>query len=449
MRSRTISPVDDASATTRLTPPNRVLSWWWSTLTTSGALCSTSGSGPSRLSLAQSSARRTRVAASSGTLRGRSSRGIHEYSRGSGASPARYMTESLPSWSSANFIAKRDPSASPSGFSWVVTRKRSCARIASAVSVMTVMSVLSDRPVISDGRRAKLAALYRHGERCLSQIIRCRLGRAHRSKAPLAVPTFRTTGSARRPSAVADQNNRSPSTYRSPSSRPSGASSSISCDMRTPSATEGSYSKVSCGVRFSLSSLASRDWSTPCADSSPCSVFSRLRSLPRTLTKTFACRRSGDVSTPVRVPDPTRGSLSSPTASASVSRIASFTRRIRSVIGPHDAFLHGQELVLLAVEVADRLLEQALGIVVLPRRARDRQARPLPLLVMVDLGHRSAEAVLQLRLRRLDVLALALQRPRLREMELDGEDSDEAGAQVAAGVAAGAFRSVRSTSRTS
>ena len=66
-RSRTISPVDDASATTRLTAPKRELSWWWSTLTTSGALCSTSGSGPSRLSFAQSSASRTRAAASSGS----------------------------------------------------------------------------------------------------------------------------------------------------------------------------------------------------------------------------------------------------------------------------------------------------------------------------------------------------------------------------------------------
>ena len=124
------------------------------------------------------------------------------------------------------------------------------------------------------------------------------------------------------------------SPFRSSSSRPSGASSSISCDMRTPSSTVGSYSKVSCGVRFILSSVASRNWSTPCADSSPSSVFSRLRSLPSTLTKTFAWRRSVDVSTPVTVTNPIRGSLSSPIASASVSRIASFTRRMRSVMGP-------------------------------------------------------------------------------------------------------------------
>src|SRR5262249_36245056 len=35
---------------------------------------------------------------------------------------------------SASVIASSDPSASPSGFSWVVTRKRSCERIASATA---------------------------------------------------------------------------------------------------------------------------------------------------------------------------------------------------------------------------------------------------------------------------------------------------------------------------
>src|SRR6187397_880403 len=131
-RSRTISPVEDASATTALTPPNLELSWWWSTLRTSGALASTSGSGPSRLSFAQSRARSTRSAASSGRERRRLSSGIHEYSRGSGVSPERYMTTSLPRASRASFTARSEPRASPSGFSCVVTRNRSCERIASA-----------------------------------------------------------------------------------------------------------------------------------------------------------------------------------------------------------------------------------------------------------------------------------------------------------------------------
>src|SRR5262249_1016432 len=63
--------------------------------------------------------------------------------------------------------------------------------------------------------------------------------------------------------------------------------------------------------------------------------------------------------------------------------------------------------------------------------ARDHgggQPRTLPQLVMVDLGHGRAEAVLELRLRRLDELALTLERARLRELELDREDADVAGA---------------------
>ena len=83
----------------------------------------------------------------------------------------------------------------------------------------------------------------------------------------------------------------------------------------------------------------------------------------------------------------------------------------RSDIGSHDLLLCSDELVLLPVQVPHRLLEEALRFVVLACDAGDRQPGPLPELVVVDLGDRDTEAVLQLRLRRLDVLALALQRP--------------------------------------
>src|SRR5436190_12995687 len=61
------------------------------------------------------------------------------------------MTTSLSSCSSISLDASSEPSASPSGFSWVVTRKRSCARIASAivrrsVSVVFVWRELIDKP---------------------------------------------------------------------------------------------------------------------------------------------------------------------------------------------------------------------------------------------------------------------------------------------------------------
>src|SRR5437588_12239119 len=63
------------------------------------------------------------------------------------------------------------------------------------------------------------------------------------------------------------------------------------------------------------------------------------------------------------------------------------------------------------------------------RDARERQPGALPELVVVDLGDRRPETLLQLRLRSLDVLALALQRTRLREMELDRENPHITGAQ--------------------
>src|SRR5438034_974498 len=54
-----------------------------------------------------------------------------------------------------------------------------------------------------------------------------------------------------------------------------------------------------------------------------------------------------------------RGSFSSSTASASTARTVSFTRRIRSVIEAHHLPLASHEDVLLAVEIARRLVQQA------------------------------------------------------------------------------------------
>ena len=55
--------------------------------------------------------------------------------------PARYMTLSLPSSSSASFAPRIEPSASPSGFSCVTRRKRSWARIASATAARSLVGV--------------------------------------------------------------------------------------------------------------------------------------------------------------------------------------------------------------------------------------------------------------------------------------------------------------------
>src|SRR5512132_2198831 len=125
---------------------------------------------------------------------------------------------------------------------------------------------------------------------------------------------------------------------------------------------------------------------------------------------------------------PTRGSFSSPTASARTARTASFTRRIRSLIDRHDPALHAGALELLTVQVPLCIGEQPLDSRVVAGNARHRDPRPLPELVVVDLRDGSAESLLQLRLDGLHELALALQRARLGEVQLGRENPDVAGA---------------------
>src|SRR5919197_2862715 len=194
--------------------------------------------------------------------------------------------------------------------------------------------------------------------------------------------------------------------------------------MRTPRSTDGSYSKVNWGVLFSLSSRATRAWRTPCAAARPAKLCSRCRSEPSTLTKKRAWRRSGEVRTPVTVTKPIRGSSSSRRLSGSTSSTASSTRRRRSLIERHELPRAQPELPLLAVQVALGLVEQPLRFPRLARDARHRQPRALPQVVVVDLRHRRAEAVLELRLRRAHELALPLQRARFGKVEVDREDAD-------------------------
>src|SRR6266542_1532246 len=77
----------------------------------------------------------TRSTTSAGASWNTSSRGRNWYSTGSGNSfAARNITESLPSCSRMWCIASSEPRASPSGASWVVSRKRSFARSSWAMS---------------------------------------------------------------------------------------------------------------------------------------------------------------------------------------------------------------------------------------------------------------------------------------------------------------------------
>src|SRR5580765_776272 len=112
-----------------------------------GARPIASGS-PILCSLAQSTATRTRSAESVGGSRTRSPRGMKPYSRGSGAPAARYITASLPSERRASVMARSEPSASPSGFSCVTTRKRSCSLSAAATALRSLGSVMAVAGVI-------------------------------------------------------------------------------------------------------------------------------------------------------------------------------------------------------------------------------------------------------------------------------------------------------------
>src|SRR5690242_9668252 len=118
-------------------------------------------SSPILSSLAQSTASSTRSAASAGGSRTSPSRGMKAYSRGSGVSPARYITASLPSCPSATVAARSEPSASPSGFSCVTTRKRSCCRRASPIAFSSVVCVIVVRRELVDQASHAHAALDR------------------------------------------------------------------------------------------------------------------------------------------------------------------------------------------------------------------------------------------------------------------------------------------------
>src|SRR6266536_2342854 len=82
----------------------------------------------------------TRSAASSGSSRRSQSSGMKAYSLGMSIPPPRKAVLSFPSLSRASFAAVIEPSASPPGFSWVTSRKRSCERIASATAVSSLVT---------------------------------------------------------------------------------------------------------------------------------------------------------------------------------------------------------------------------------------------------------------------------------------------------------------------
>src|SRR4051794_18346941 len=171
--SRTISAVEDASATTRFTSPKRELSWWWSTSTTSGARASGSSLSPIRRALAQSTASSTRSSASPGSDRRSSASSRNRYSAGSGASPARYITTSFPSARRASDVASSEPSASPSGFSCVTMVKRSWSRIAPTTAARSLCVVVAVCLISGRKRARELVDQRRHPDAVLDRRIVC------------------------------------------------------------------------------------------------------------------------------------------------------------------------------------------------------------------------------------------------------------------------------------
>src|SRR5215831_5819004 len=89
---------------------------------------------------------------------------------------------------------------------------------------------------------------------------------------------------------------------------------------------------------------------------------------------------------------------SSPFRFRSISSTACI--RASLILGIDHEALGARDLPLLPTEPAFRLVQQPDDVVVLPRHARRRDPRPLPDVVVVDLGHRGADTVLELRLRR-------------------------------------------------
>src|SRR4051812_37849961 len=130
-----------------------------------------------------------------------------------------------------------------------------------------------------------------------------------------------------------------------------------------------------------------------------------------------------------------RGPLS-PSASRAErpSGTASLTRRMRSagilavqqLFARHQGSFHANSVGKHRLQIT---LEVGRGVRERPRPRPDKRGgdgRALPQLVMIRLGNGCAEALLQLRLERLKLLALALQAPVLREVQLDFEKADEA-----------------------
>ncbi len=197
----------------------------------------------------------------------------------------------------------------------------------------------------------------------------------------------------------------------------------------------------------------------PRAASSPAIANRRFLTPPKTDTYTRASCRSGETETPVTVTIPIRGSwrpddrLGDDRRERIRSRGASGRSRPCTPIGS-DSQRHHLCIPPGPGMTADRRPQSSGETSVRSERTSSHswpeshcsarsasssaarasratnaavRAAALPELVMGYLGHRGAEAILELRFRRKDVLALSLERPRLGKVQLNREYRDVTG----------------------
>src|SRR2546423_12842709 len=155
--------------------------------------------------------------------------------------------------------------------------------------------------------------------------------------------------------------------------------------------------KCSSGLVRRFSSFESWARRNRAALASPSSDRAFSSSVPMTLTRTLACDRSGETSTPVTVKNPIRGSRTSPVRNTpTAARISSLTRsgrwlrRLISAIaraGVHDARAIRSRNQLV------RFAQHALGMPPVGAHHRRRQLGALPQILVPRLGDGQAEAV--------------------------------------------------------
>ena len=219
--------------------------------------------------------------------------------------------------------ASAAPSVSASGFSWLTTSTERAAFSLAGTAAGTASSQASREKVIGRAT-ARCRGRGRRGAWAACWCRRAGSG-AGMGGSSGASPSWgrRATGVGRASAAAP------PSSTLAPSS-----SSLMRRRIRVPRSLVSSSRTWSSGIRLIRSRTPSSWRMNGMAWASAATAALRSASVPMTLTQTFACRRSGVVSTSVIVANPIRGSETSRARSCPIScRRSSSTRSVRCVMG--------------------------------------------------------------------------------------------------------------------